>query len=318
MILAGPAIAKGEPAGKAGATTDQAVRDSARTMAREALALMHQERWGEAHSLLTRAYALVPAPTVALLDGKALERLGRLVEAAERFESAARTPLSDDSPPAFREAAAEARSELSRVEERIPTLTVVLRGSPADLEAAAVTLDNEPVERGTVGEPRPVDPGEHVVTVTLEGELVVEDHVLVKEKEAKQVVLGMGSARKSPVQAPEEPKGLSPAWGFGTLGAGVAGLAVGIGAGSVMMRAKSKLDDACSPHCPRSVADDLSRFRTSRTVSAVGYVVGAVGVGAGVTLLLVSRSRRGQGHQRDEQSFVLSTDGRSIWLRGSF
>ena len=37
-----------------------------------------------------------------------------------------------------------------------------------------------------------------------------------------------------------------------------------------------------------SGADDVDAFRSLRTVSTVGYVIGAIGVGAGVTLWLTA------------------------------
>src|SRR5690349_7353000 len=57
------------------------VRREAREIARQAIELMHGQRWAEAEPLLARAYRMVPAPTIALLDGETLEQLGRLTDA---------------------------------------------------------------------------------------------------------------------------------------------------------------------------------------------------------------------------------------------
>jgi len=57
-------------------------------MAKEGIARLNEGKFQEAYDLLHRAYQIVPAPTVALLRGRALERLDKLVEAAESYEAA--------------------------------------------------------------------------------------------------------------------------------------------------------------------------------------------------------------------------------------
>ena len=77
---------------------------------------------------------------------------------------------------------------------------------------------------------------------------------------------------------------------------GLAGLAVGVGAGIAGSSQHSALSGECSTasgSCPSSAQTDLDAFHTWRTFSTVGYVVGAVGVVAVGVLFLTAPSSRG-------------------------
>lgn len=271
-------------------------KDTARKMAREALDLMHQSRWAEAQPLLARAYALVPAPTIALLEGKALEQMGKLLEARDRYD-AARHISPDETSEAFVEAAKEAAQRLEFLDRRIPKVAIVLEQDEKDARVPVVSLDGASLTKDEWSVPRSVNPGEHVVAASLGGDIAVEDHVLVKETETKQVYLRL--RRPVPIRRwtpplvaarPPPPSNPTRTWGFVALGAGAAGLVTGVTAGLVMLNAKSTLDHACSPGCPPDVEGDLSRFRTARLVSTIGYGVGAVGLAVGGSLLLFGPS----------------------------
>lgn len=272
-------------------------KDTARNMAREALDLMHQNRWAEAQSLLARAYALVPAPTIAVLEGKALEQMGKLLQARDRYD-AARHLRPEETSDAFTEAAKEATERLEFLDRRIPKIAIVLEQDEKDARVPVVSLDGAPLSKDEWSVPRSVDPGEHVVVASLGGDIAVEDRVLVKETDTKQVYLRL--RRPVPVQhwtpplvaaKPVPPTSPSHTWGFVALGAGAAGLVTGVTAGLVMLNAKSTLDRECTPGCPADAEGDLSRFRTARIVSTIGYGVGAVGLAVGGSLLLFGPSK---------------------------
>jgi hypothetical protein len=297
-VVAPAPAASATPAATDGPTPAEVdTKEVARRAAREGLELMHQERWAEAQALLARAYKLVAAPTIAVLEGRSLEQLGRLVEASRCYEAAA-AGAAPDAPPAFRDAAADAKARLEALVPKIPKLSVVLDRAGGEGEPV-VLLDGRVMDPREWSAPFPVDPGEHAVGVRVGTEVLVEDHVLVKTGESKQVVLRLGGARASgPEAAPAasaegEPR-RSPArtWGWVSLGIGSAGMATGVVAGVVMLNAKSSLDAVCTPVCPESASEDLSRFRGARTVSTVGYGVGLVGLGVGAALLLFAPSTR--------------------------
>lgn len=301
-------------------------RAAARQMAREAIALMHDSRWTEAEALLERAYRLVPAPTVALLDGRCLEELGKLTEAAGRYEAATK-PSSEGASDAFRKAAEEAARRLAEIRERIPKIAIVLEGDHLDEKRVVLLIDSKPLAHDDWSKPVLVDPGNHVVAASVDGRVAVEDQVMLKEGESKQVSLRLhGDAAPPPPPAvpavvPEPARVTSPApsssktWGFVSLGIGGAGLATGIVSGVVMLDAKSSLDVECSPVCPPAATDEISRFRTARVVSAIGYGVGIVGIGVGAAILLLS-----PGAREDERAARLRVVGdlHTVGVEGTF
>src|ERR1041385_4805271 len=243
-------------------------------MAREAIALMHDNRWSEAEALLGRAYQLVQAPTVAVLRGRCLEELGKLTEAAEVYE-AANAAGGDGASEAFRKAAEEGGKRLAQVRERIPKISIALEGDHMDEKRIVLLVDARPLAREEWSKPALVNPGEHVVAASVDGRVAVEDQVMLKEGESKQVVLRLhGDApavapapASDPVRPVVEPSSSSKTWGFVSLGLGAAGMATGIAAGVVMLDSKSSLDTQCTPVCASSAADEISRFRTARVVS---------------------------------------------------
>jgi tetratricopeptide (TPR) repeat protein len=83
---------------------DDAARAAARDLAREGVALLKAGSYAEAQEKLHRAYQLYPMPTVALFEGEALEKLGRLVEAAERYQAARLAELPEGAHSALRRA----------------------------------------------------------------------------------------------------------------------------------------------------------------------------------------------------------------------
>ena len=258
----------------------------ARALALEGIELFEKERWSDAHERLSQAFELYPAPTVALLDAKALEKLGRLVEAQATFQKAARLPVDNDSPKAFRRAVQDAERERERVARLIPTLTIEVRGaSPSH----TLTLNGVPLPSEAWGRPRKVDPGSYTVVAKQGASVERSEQVTLAPASQASLILTL-SAGAAPASAPlpapvaSEPRSAAPTWT--ALGVGAAGVATGVIAGLVMRDAQRSLDAECTPTCPEDSRDTLERFRTARTISAVGYAAGAVGLGIGVWLLL--------------------------------
>ncbi len=78
-------------------------------------------------------------------------------------------------------------------------------------------------------------------------------------------------------------------WVF--LGIGGVGLAVGAISGALVLSERSTLDNsgACVGRvCANSQHDTLNTFKTARTVSSVGFIVGGLATVSGVTLLLTA------------------------------
>lgn len=287
---------------------DDATRNAARELATEAAAALAKGEKAKAQDLYRRAYALLPAPTLSVREGRVLEQLGRLVEAAEAYVRTVRKPLSADAPEPYRAAVTEANDALVALRPRIPKLTVTVEGVDRRDKNLAVSLDGKPMARALVGVPAPVDPGEHVVVAEMADGRRATGKVTLAERETKTLRLELGAAPKTPGAAPpagnavitseRSPNDASASDGstqrlfaYAALGAGAVGVGVGVATGLMATSRHSDAEAACpGGRCPEGSGanDDIDAFRSLRTVSTVGYIVGAVGIGAGVTLLLTA------------------------------
>jgi hypothetical protein len=86
-------------------------------------------------------------------------------------------------------------------------------------------------------------------------------------------------------------------WAYVAGGVGVAGLATFGIFGAMSNSAYNSLDSSCPNHaCPPGKQSDVDAGKRDQTIANVGLVVGVVGLGAGVTLFIVS------GHGKQEKA----------------
>lgn len=108
------------------------------------------------------------------------------------------------------------------------------------------------------------------------------------------------------------------------LGTGVVGVAVGSFFGAKVLSKKSSLDGVCKPdrsHCPTSAQGDIDSMRSAATLSTVGFAVGGVALGAGVIMLLVSKSSSSSADAKTAPAHATLTPfvgPTSVGLSGSF
>ncbi len=260
-------------------------------MARDAIELMNAENYAAAEDLLRRAYELVPAPTVAVLRGRALEHLDRLIEAAESYESARHMPHGAGTPAAFRDAKDEATERLEALRKQIPLVTINVTGVASDDERLEIRLDGKVLPVEMVGVRRPLDPGQHLILAAFDDTVHDTRWITPQRGEHIKVLMRVDAppvVSPPPPPAPETRPRRFGRQSTGILALGVAGggFAAGITAGVLMLETKAKLDDGCRPACPRQLEDDLRVFRRARTASAIGYGVGFTGLAVGGGLLL--------------------------------
>jgi hypothetical protein len=296
------------PSARAESSVDDKTRNAARSLAEQGRDVYDKGDYAQAFDLFHRAYTLVSAPTIALYEGRSLAKLGRLVQAQEAYLRAVRTKLTPDSPDAFRKAVHEAETEETALEARIAKVTLVLTGPGARLPHVTLTADGEPFGLQLVGVEVPIDPGAHTVVASVPGGSPTQVSFTIAEGSAQRVEVALAEPppqAAAPVVAPPsrsptrpdqpEPKATwyhPAAYAAGAVG--VVGLATGIVTGSMAQSHYSQARSACPNHmCVEGSdgADELSSFRSLRTVSTVGYIVGGVGLAAGVTLLVLSPSK---------------------------
>ncbi len=302
FLLTAPAVARAaapqgapgsEPAGSAVTPpppqqADDATRAAARRIAEEGLKLFDGGRYADALDRFERAAAVVKAPTMKLMAARSLEKLGRLVEASERYLATAAIKLDEGASDAFRAAQVDAAKERAALLPRIPSLTIDIGAAPA-----TVTLDGKALSAALVGGALPVDPGEHTVIVTRDGQARTE-RVTLKEGEARRLAFVDGAP----------PSGGSPLQTVGWVGlaAGGAGLVAGAIVGGILLSTKSRLDDAgCKDaECPAATTGDVDTYNSLRPVTTGVLTAGAVlAVAGGLTLIFApsptSPAKTGQG-----------------------
>lgn len=315
---------------------DDTTRNAARSLASQGKDAFDKADYERARDLFHRAYTLVPAPTIALYEGRALAKLGRLVEAEEALMRAARTSLDGESPEPFRKAVHDAEGDLLALQARMPKVTIVPTGPGASDPELSVTLDGRPLASALWSVELPIDPGEHRLGAVTPGGEPVRVTFSVVEKQRPKVELLVPARHQvatppqpvvvsAPPPPPSEPPP-APApmpWqsraGLIVGGVGVAGVVTGIITGLMAGSRYSKAERECPDHhCVEGTDgwDALQSFRTLRTVSTVGYIVGGVGLAAGTTLYLTAPTRPASGPRAGKLSVWVNVS--SVGLAGAF
>jgi hypothetical protein len=273
VALAGPnALAEPSPAD----------RDTSRSLYAQGMQALDAHDYAAAERACGGAYALVKVTTAAVCWARALEGLGKLIEARDVFVEATHIPAKPDEPAVLASAREAARTEADGLAKRIPTMTVVVSGA-AETTPLQVTLDAAIVKSETARLPRKLNPGHHTLTVSAQGFGPATADVTIAEGEDRQVQVALppmapGEAGKRPEQpaAPQAP--LPPTQGTGSVptlaivvgGVGVAGLVVGAATAVAATSKHSTLQGECNGTiCPPSAQGDLNSFHSLRTASAI-------------------------------------------------
>ena len=292
-------------------TADDRERATARDLGQAGIEDLRNERHDAASEKLERAYALVKAPTLGLWSGRALVKLGKLVEAAERFLEVTRLPDGERNPEVQAKARQDAAADRDALLPRIPKLRLVVSGAePAEV---TVLLDGATVDPPLVGVEQPVNPGGHSIEAR-RGDQVVERTVELAEGASQTIELVFAeepAVAPPPVAREPKPTPVAPTpsptsdaraddpppassstqrtLGWLALGVGAVGLTAGTVSRVIAAGKKDDLDPVCrNDVCPHDRSDDVDSYNRARIVSNVSYGVGAVGVGLGAVLLLTA------------------------------
>lgn len=317
-------------------------RAGARTLATEGAQAFNEGRYKDAVDLFGKAESLVHAPPHLLFMARAHAKLGQYVKAREAYLKIVKEPLAPNAPQAFRDAQAAAEEERKQVEPHIGRLKVTVEGAEGAKDLA-VAVNGQPFPVVMLGVPQPMDPGEHTVTATATGFKGAPTSVSLKDAGSAAVVVRMEVDRSVPppeaTPAPVEargvlsvPSGAPPSDSSGGSGLRV-GSYVGFGVGAVgialgtvfVLKSSSNRKDAdaaaaeCGTPCYKDdpaaikVADLDDKARTAQTLGIVGYVVGGLGVAAGVTLFVLS------SNEKSDAAFVAPYVGPgALGVRGAF
>lgn len=251
------------------------------------------------------ADGIMSVPTTGLEVGRALEKLGRLIEARDAFVKVARFPRESRESPVFTTARAKAEELAAALGARIPQLTVRITGLPSGVEAEVV-LDENPLSKELLGLPMKVNPGKVRVRATAPGFLPLEREETLAERETKEVELAFqpdpnaGAAKPAHADARVPSASRTRAAPSRTLmwvafGAGAAGVVTGGVTGLLSLSKTDAAKEHCDGnHCPEAVEKDIETATTLAHVSNVGFAVGVLGAGIGVWQLLSTSDDRKQ------------------------
>ncbi len=248
---------------------------------------------GIALSLAAVAYAADPTKEECIASserGQELRRTTKLNDARAQFAIC----VAASCPGPIREDCAERLDEIATA---MPSIIFQVKDAAGN-EAAGVqiTVDGQPVAGGAID----LDPGEHTFSFEAAGLKEAEKRLVLVEgaKERREVVI-MDRAEAAPIATtPSPPTSETPTrWGrpptlaWAAFGVGGAGFVLGVTAGLVAGGKHSTLAGECdngAGTCAPQYAGNLDSFHTWRTVSTVGYVVGALGAAGGAVLWLTA------------------------------
>ncbi len=314
LLLVPAVVIIAAPAAQAD-TADPAARSTARKLGQEALKLYDAGDYEGALDKFTTANQLVPTPTLGLYAARCLAKVGRLVEAGERYLEVSRMQLDRGAPAVMRKALIDALTERERLLPTIPTLEVRLDGPQG--EGVTVLVDGQPFLPGLLGEKRPVDPGHHVASAK-RADIEVTQQADVHPSEAAVLLLKLPPM--PPVPLPPEPPmpPLRIASWIG-IGVGSAGALVAVVAGSIAVADEDHL--ASSKNCVHFVcnsaeAGTVSAFHATSKLTTAGMIVGVAGLGFGIPAFLLSSKKepadaggkpgrpQGDGHKTSVEPWV--------------
>lgn len=294
------------------AQDDDSMRAVARQLGAEGIEAYQNEEYDVAETKLDRAYKLFPIPTLALWSARARVKMGRWVEASERYREATRASARQGDVAAQKQAKIEASHELEELVMRIPRLVVQVEG--ADGSQVSLQLDTAPMSAELVGLPRPTNPGAHVLIVTRASDHARQQRSVLLGERAQETVLFTFRAPIEPstqpvtsqaqAQATNAALGLAPKPQAGAdqrdggSGAGVyraiaiPALVVG-GLGLVTWGVTGLMALSMCPKVHDCSESKVSSYNKLTTLSAVSfYAGGALVVGGAVTWLLAPSEKR--------------------------
>lgn len=182
--------------------------------------------------------------------------------------------------PARDERLAPSKERAAALMKSIPKLSI--RVEP-QTEAVQIEIDGESVPANEANSPRPVDPGRHKVSAK-SGDRSGETSVTVTLGEQKEVTVTLRESAKK-----EGSSNKLRTAGFVVGGVGALGLVTFAVTAGIIQGYRGTLEKECDAQkqCTPAGIDAVSSGQTLTPINAAALIVGAVGVSAGVTLVLL-------------------------------
>lgn len=304
--------------GAAAQAPPDAGRERARALAYSGLRAYAAHDYPGASEQLEQSFRLLPVPSLGLWSARALVKLGRLIEAEQRYGATTRLPVRSDEPPVQGEARVTAELEHAELAARIPTLAIVLLG--AEAREVVVTLDGAVLPARGLAEPRRMNPGRHALVGTRAGERSEVTLTLLEGQHEQATLRFLPRPPEAPAVVGAEPAahGTSAWRTAGWIGVGTgAGALVGAALTYVIARNRYRdleqdgvcVDDRCRP------GRDLDAYYDVRRLHVASLVTSGVLGAAGVTVLLLHPEPR---DERATLTLRLRLDASSAVLGARF
>jgi hypothetical protein len=302
------------PALAAGASVESATGAQKKQAAKAYASGMKQfekKNFEDALTEFERSYDIVKSPNSSLMIGRALAELGRYGQAWDVFKETEReAQAAARSDAKYKKTQEAAQAEIRDLSRKAAFVSISVSDAGEDDH---VVVEGQALKIEELAEPKAVTPGTVRISLTgPSGKEISFKEVNVEAGETVEVQLAPESAAAEPISdddarlaEDDEPakqvevstSGSSKrTLAYVATGLGVAGLAT-FGVFGFLNNSKfGDLEEACPDRrCPPDREEDADAGRMYQTIANVGLVVGVVGVGAGVTLFLLSGSS-------DEQS----------------
>jgi len=275
----------------------------------EGVRLFEAGRKAEALAAFRASYATVASPNSLLMVARMQAELGEVAAAFETYEAVERA-ARDLAHPKYRAAGTAARQERDELRAKVAMITLRVVGAPA---GTRVTLAGREIPAEQWSSAIPVTPGDVQAVATLPAGRSVERHVKATAGGTSEIALDRAATPPPSPAAPPPPAGASPApvatyppvvtppepphrslmpYAIAAGAVGVTGLGIFVVAGAMNRATYDDLQQRCpNKICSADAREDVDAGRRQQTVANVGAVLAVGGLGAGVALLIVDRSR---------------------------
>jgi hypothetical protein len=259
--------------------------------------------WEKACAQFAESQRLDPAPGTLVNLADCEEHRGLVTSAWTHFAEVETQFKPGDARAAY------AHEHAIALEKRVPRVTIRLQaGAPS---SARIFRDEEELKAASLGVPLPVDPGKHVVSVKVGTAEARFPFTAVESQNAEVLAVApaevatapakpeVAATPAKPIEPPPPPvdkpaPGDNRTLGWALVGAGGVGLAVGGITGVLALSNASKVKDTCGPDyltCNAESVNNASTGKTMATVSTIGFVAGAVFLGAGLYFVISSPAK---------------------------
>jgi hypothetical protein len=291
---------------------DNVSREAATSLAMAGIEAYEAGSYLDALDKLEKSYTIAQVPTLALWSARALQKLGRWLEAEERYNEGLRLPIPEGDTATQQQALVEMRAELATLSPAVPRVLLQVEG--ARLEELELRIDGRLAPSTSR---QRLNPGSHHIEGTRGNDRAGVD-VDVSANDKKTVLLRFALAPQ-PSSAPSAEPASGSDWlavsGWTAVTAGAIGVTLGTVGLVLAIQKKDEIDhnsrcreNACAP----SERDLVDSYDARRNLSTIGFIAGGALAALGVGALVLSGGE--SDDPRAEAVFSPAFTG----IRGSF